>query len=58
MTFPDPELVAAVDDAMWDALADIGPMLRAAAADSPLLKQGLDPEDIIRKMRENGLEEP
>jgi hypothetical protein len=29
MSFPDPELVAAVDEAMFDALADLGPMLRA-----------------------------
>jgi hypothetical protein len=58
MGFPDPELVAAVDEAMFDALADRGPMLRAAAADSPLLKQGPTAEEIIERMRRNRLDDP
>jgi hypothetical protein len=47
VTSPDPELVAAVEEAMWDALADMGSVLRAAAADSSLLRQGLSPKDVI-----------
>ena len=58
MTFPEPELVAAVDEAMWDALVDLGPILRAAAAESPLLKQGPIPDEIIERMRLNGLDDP
>lgn len=55
---PDPELAAAVDDTMADALAGLGLLLRAAAAESPLLEHAPYPEDIIRKMRENGLHDP
>ncbi|NMO90609.1 hypothetical protein [Actinomycetospora sp. TBRC 11914] len=58
MTSPEPELVAAIDEAMWDALADFGPILRAAAADSPLLKGGPTPDEIIERLRRNGLDDP
>jgi hypothetical protein len=43
---------------VFDALADLGPMLRAAAADSPLLEQGPTAEEIIERIRRNMLDDP
>ena len=58
MDYPDPELVAAVDQAMVDALVDIVPILRAAAAASPLLREAPEAETIIKMIRESGLDDP
>jgi hypothetical protein len=51
VTEPGPELVAAVDDAMVAALDDMGPLLRAIAAKSPLLKEVPTADDMIEQLK-------
>lgn len=53
----DPELVAAVDDAMVDGLSDLGPMLRSVAGDSPWAAHRPTPDEIIAKLRDNGIDD-
>lgn len=50
MSGANSELVAAVNEAMFDALADLGLMLRAVAAESLLLKAAPRPEEIIERL--------
>lgn len=58
MSDPDPDLAAAVDKAMVDALDDLGPLLRDVAGDSPWVQYRPTAGEIVDRMRRNGIDDP